>query len=117
MNSKVLMMFALLFTGSVVASPEGHENITVGWTPSFSWFTLKGPEETKRSLFDFTSHFKKEVVKPTRLARFKEAVKNNPVKASVAAVATAAVIAAAVVYATASTNEVVVADEEEIYFA
>jgi hypothetical protein len=120
MNSKVLMVVALLFAGSVAASPEGHENITLGMKPSFGWFTLKGPEETKKSLFDFSSYFKKEVaevVKPTKFARFKQAVANNPVKTGVAVVATAAVIAAAVVYATSSANDIVTEEESEVYFA
>ncbi len=117
MNSKVLMVVALLFAGSAVASPEGHENITLGMKPSVpsaSWFSLKGPQEAAESAFDFTRHLKTEVAQPTKFARFKEVVVNNPYKIAAVVVGTVAVITAVIV-AASSKNEVVA--EEENYFA
>lgn len=115
MNSKVLMVVALLFAGSVVASPEGNENITLGMKPSFGWFTLNTPEQAKENLFGFLRR-KSAPVAATRFARFKEVVLNNKVKTGVAVVATVAVIAAVVIAASAK-NEVVATEEEENYFA
>ena len=105
MNSKVLMVVALLFAGSVSATPDGVENVTL---TGKTWFG--------DAFKNWNNPFKKEVVKPTRFARLKEVVSSNRVATGVAVVATVAVIAAAVVYAN-SANEVVSAEEEEIFFA
>ena len=119
------MVVALLFAGSVVASPEGHENITLGMKPSFGRFTLNNSETAKENLFGTLSRRLqgKEVEvatvvapTPTRFARFKEVVVNNPYKTSAAIVVTVAVIAAVVAYAKSSQADEVVAEEEN-YFA
>jgi hypothetical protein len=117
MNSKVLMVVALLFAGSVSAI-DNTENIPslTGKTWFGDTFNFKGEKvvPVESSFFDFIPRFQKSEVQPTRFARFKEVVSNNRIATAVAVVATVAVIAAVV--AASSKNEVIVAEEEN-YFA
>ena len=103
MNSKVLMVVALLFAGSVSATPDGVENIT---------------------LVDYVAPVVTPVVTPvvipvvtlTRYARLKKVVVNNPYKTGAAVVVTVAVIAAVIAYAN-SANEVATEESDENTFS
>ncbi len=99
MNSKVLIIVALLFAGSASAMEDisGYD-LRPQSIGLWKWMTGSAP-----------------VVPPTRFARFKQVVLNNKVKTGVVVVATVAVIAAVVAYAN-SANEVAVEEADENYF-